>query len=227
METDAGLQRTRQGRADFTTFDELEDGEKTMMAEWVATRIGFSDCHADFDWGPHREQLLCPIKTMSNYHCDGIKSLYLFGEVGAGKTVLLANMVKNLYTTWAHGRNCRSEATVPAFVRNVIFVTHQTFVDILHDSKLERFSIGLDELGRSPYLIVDDFGAAYETEYSKGAFESMIDYRWRFGLPTWITSNVKMSTLQLDKTIRRTASRLSDRKWMAYAEMKGNLRNPK
>jgi len=212
---------------EWSRYADLDAQAQESMAQMVAERMGFSREQAVCGWWPHPNGIVDVLTKMSDREVEGVKSVYLFGDVGAGKTVLLACMAKNLFRTWAMGTSCRPEVLIPAFLRNVLYLEHSTLIEMAHDFELDRFSFSLLDVTQVPYLILDDYRRSPESERAIGAFDSLINYRERYGMPTWIASNKDPRSLKADRAIARTYSRLANSRWMMALTIKGNLRNPK
>lgn len=61
-----------------------------------------------------------------------------------------------------------------------------------------------------PCMFIDDLGTEQETDYNTESISSLVDARYRVGLPTWFTTNL---------TIAEIGSRYGDRTLSRLAEM--------
>lgn len=113
--------------------------------------------------------------------CDAGESIYLYGNMGSGKTYLAA-CAANQYA-----RQGASVAFVhcPAFCERI--------------SRLQRtgeYRTEADRLSFAKFLVLDDIGAEEVTERSRAVMLAVLDARMRNHLPTWYTSNADFPALE-------------------------------
>ncbi len=122
------------------------------------------------------------------------KGLYLYGNVGSGKTLLASCIANQLIES-------RQE---------VLFVSIPDLLDELKDTFNGRTGNELALMNRvrkAKTLIMDDLGAHMYTDWTAGRIYNIINYRASHNLSTIITSNLTVDELRtaLDE---RTSSRI-------------------
>jgi len=119
--------------------------------------------------------------------------LYLYGDVGTGKTHLAAAAAIRLV-----------ERGYPVRVYRAADVASR-FRSASQEGagELERY---VNRLKNTRVLVLDDFGAEHITEFVAAAWYDVLDYRYRTLAPTIITANVHPDSLNMP----RLASRLTD-----------------
>lgn len=120
-------------------------------------------------------------------------SLMILGPTGIGKTHLTYAAVREISVTGVRG-NWR--ATTAADMYAALRPRHQ--VD--SESEFRRYA-------NAPLLVLDDLGAAKDTEWTEEINYRLINNRYEHGMPTLITSNVPVAQLGA-KLGERVASRL-------------------
>lgn len=122
------------------------------------------------------------------------RGLYLYGNVGSGKT-LLASCIANELLGQGTG---------------VLFVSVPDLLDEIrdtfHNGNTSEMGL-LSRIRRAPVLVMDDLGAHAYTEWVAGRIYHVINYRASHYLPTVITSNLSVSDLK-DHIDERTSSRI-------------------
>lgn len=123
---------------------------------------------------------------------DG-KGLLLFGNVGSGKTYAAACIV-----------NALIDKGYPCVMTNFSRIANTA--QGLFDGRQEYF----DSFNRFPLIVLDDFKAERSTDFMNEIIHSIIDSRYRAGLPLIITTNLTNDELKhpADITNQRTFSRL-------------------
>ena len=135
------------------------------------------------------------------------KGLLLYGPVGTGKTFLAACVV-----------NALVDRGIPC-----LMTSFARLGNLLSAPGPER-QVRMDELGRYELLVVDDLAAERDTEYMNELVYSVIDARYRQGLPLIVTTNLSGAELKNPAQVKRqrTYSRLLE---MCYpAEVEGKDR---
>lgn len=119
--------------------------------------------------------------------------LLLTGTYGCGKTHLAAAIANELLNAG----------------RTVIFQTVPDLLDHLRSTFGPNSEISFDEffeqLQSAPILILDDFGAHSSSQWANEKLFQLLNYRYNLGLPTVITTNLRLDSLE-----PRLRSRLSD-----------------
>lgn len=120
------------------------------------------------------------------------KGLLLYGNVGTGKTYAACEVA-----------NALIDKGYPVLVTNFTRITNT--VQGMFEGKQEY----LDSLNDFRLLIIDDLGVERESAYMQEMVYSIIDGRYRTGLPMIITTNISME--QLKKTDSMERARIYDR----------------
>ena len=110
---------------------------------------------------------------------QGGKGLLLYGTVGTGKTFLSACIVNSLLD---RGYRCMM-TTFPRLINEIqaTFDERQKSIDALRGYEL---------------LAIDDLGVERNTEYMAEMVQTIIDERYRAGLPLIVTTNLTPEELQ-------------------------------
>lgn len=121
------------------------------------------------------------------------KGLLLFGTVGTGKSYASACIA-----------NALIDKGIPVLMTN--FARIANTVGGMWEGKQEYY----DSLNRFPLLILDDLATERKTEYMQEIVFSVIDARYRAGLPLIVTTNLTSEELKhpSDISYQRTFSRL-------------------
>lgn len=120
------------------------------------------------------------------------KGLLLSGNVGTGKSYLAACIANRLIDK---GYHCR-------------MTNFSTLINKIQSS-FEGRQEAIDELDHFDLLILDDLGAERKTEYMDEQVFSIIDARYRTGLPFIITTNISLEDIKKPEDL--TQARIYDR----------------
>lgn len=126
----------------------------------------------------------------------GGKGLLLFGDVGTGKTFHAACIVNALVDK---GYPCH--------------VTDFARLEKILGSKFDGRQEYIDSLNKYSLLVLDDLGAERDTAYMTEIVHSVIDARYRAGLPLIVTTNLTAAELknqQQEMARKRIYSRLME-----------------
>lgn len=121
------------------------------------------------------------------------KGLLFYGTVGTGKTFYSACIV-----------NALIDRGYPCLMTN--FSRLVNTISGMYDGKQEY----IDGLNRFDLLVIDDLASERDTEYMNEIVQTIVDSRYRAGLPTIITTNLTAEEIKNPADIRkqRTYSRL-------------------
>lgn len=129
-------------------------------------------------------------KKIAEENCNFIW-LLIYGGIGSGKTHLL-NAIANRVM----------ERGIPAHLIQM--------ADLLSDLRMamntNQIDFKMNELKRIPYLLIDELGLEYGTDWEKEKIEELLASRWNRGLRTIIATNRDVSELP-----PRIKSRFMDR----------------
>ena len=156
-------------------------------------RLGFPDAEMqkwtfDKDDGKNEKITMIARKYVENFaemKKQG-KGLLLFGNVGTGKTFISACIANALIDK---GNAC----LVTNFSRLV------NTIQGMFEGKQEY----IDSLNRFDLLVIDDLASERDTEYMGEIIQTIIDSRYRAGLPLIITTNLTAEELKHPAEIRK------------------------
>lgn len=150
-----------------------------------------------------------PLKFQKNYksydkvHVQNVKSSYLFGETGAGKTILSCFMflkaVKTFYFRKGYYPN------IKAYYLNFpdLFIELQNAIN----SKEESYSGLIKQYSECDILVLDDFAAKKISDFIGDIVYVIINHRYENDKLTIINSNVAFKKLSSmlgdDRIVRR------------------------
>lgn len=153
-----------------------------------------------FDTDDHKQPQL--LRAMRAY-ADGFddfkaagKGLLLYGSVGSGKTFAAACVA-----------NALIDKGIPVLMTNFSRIINR--IQASFDGRQEY----IDSITAYPLLIIDDLAAERNTEFVNEVVFSVIDARYRTGLPLIITTNIDHETMMNETDIarRRIYSRIIER----------------
>ncbi len=122
-------------------------------------------------------------------------SLLIAGPTGTGKTYQAYGAIRALLTA---GVRLRWEATTAADLYAAQRPQHGND----HEQQLQR-------LARSPLLLLDDLGAAKQSQWTEELTYRLVNHRYNHLLPTLVTTNLPVADLR-EAIGDRTASRLAE-----------------
>ncbi len=137
--------------------------------------------------------------------------IYLWGDVGVGKTYAMAALVKH-YILKGYNCKCVNFDELCKLIRRT-YTTNESELDTIYPI------INVDK------LFIDDLGlrSTPESDFAYGTLYSIFNKRQERYLPTYITSNKTIKEIGLSFDLR-IADRL---KWAMEIEMKGDSRRAK
>ena len=139
-------------------------------------------------------------------------SMILSGPVGSGKTMAAVYAMGKAYYGAAHVIADYDAYEAPRwFAPTMLFVkAHELYAAVFARKNLEGAS-KLSEASCVSLLVIDDFGAPYDTEWPMAEMDALIDRRYDAMLPTVLTTNLHPTdgSKTLLKEWPRVVSRLS------------------
>ncbi len=139
--------------------------------------------------GNTNKRLEVIVRKIYHPHKTLVKSSYLFGTVGAGKTVRAACLMLE----WS-----KIQAINGMSKQNCLFISVPVFLEEI------KASFGIPELSEYQImrkyrtidmLVLDDLGVQKSTDWAFLALYALISYRYDNMLPTIFTSNLSLSEL--------------------------------
>lgn len=118
------------------------------------------------------------VKNYKDFKAHG-KGLLLYGGVGTGKTFIASCIA-----------NALIDELIPCMVTNFNRLT--STLAGMYDGKAQY----IDSLQDYEVLIIDDLGIERQTEYMLEMVYSIIDARYRSGLPLIVTTNIPLEVIQ-------------------------------
>lgn len=209
-----------QGNINCPKFRDLIPQDQRLLANEVAIRLGFGSEHIDLWFDDKLPDIEKSINTAIKQN-KAPQSILLSGTVGSGKTAFMSVAIKERFLYWANKCDGKSYILPALFSINCIMVTHQELVDIINaefnDNIEENHSKqDLKDIG---ILVIDDLCNASETDKNITRLADIIDYRWKNGKTTWITTNLSGKDLSKRTGYERMYDRLTDPSWMIYLEI--------
>jgi len=132
-----------------------------------------------------------------------IKSLYLYGDPGSGKTIMASQRLIAYRKTM--------------FLNSDLFVKSETsftdvptffhFLQMHFDNRIEINSV-IEKMSTVPFLVLDDLGVEKTTDFSRSILYMIINNRWENQLTTVITSNLSIKQLEEKLDDERITSRI-------------------
>lgn len=118
-----------------------------------------------------------------------VKGLYLHGNFGSGKTYLICAMMNELAKNG---------------VKSYIAFWPEFLTELKASFGCEDFSSKLNQVKKSPILLIDDIGAENTTPWSRDdVLCPILQYRMQEGLPTFFTSNFTLDELESHLSISK------------------------
>ena len=141
-------------------------------------------------WGVTRERLREPAVIVS--YLDDLagqvtqgRGLVLLGTIGVGKTAALALVAKE-----SEGL-CRGGVWYVTVTRLISHLLRGTeMITRYNDFGIDRGQPYQVEPKEFPLLLLDEFGAAYESDYAMAAFEDYMGWRYDEKLATCVAANL-------------------------------------
>ena len=167
------------GMIPTTIYDEL-----THKYNFAFKRCKYARGHCNNSKVYEVETWEHPQKDMIIKHIKEHKSIFLFGDVGTGKTRFLYWLANQL-----------NKKGKDVHIDNITQIT-KSIKDSFNQKSVEGESTLLDKLQNVEYLFLDDIGNERKTEYNLvDILWPLIDYRYVNGKATFITSNYTLLEL--------------------------------
>ena len=195
----------------------------TKLEEFIwkhigATGIGIFYHYPDFNKIGPSEVIAeyCKKKEFKNI------GMFMAGPVGAGKTSILSFIAYCIACDMGHG--CLrdypddSEYWTTEIENKLMFISANRLFSLFFDNDDNRRNLRI--LENIDYLMVDDLGREYRTDYTLTRLEEFIEIRYSRKLVTFITTNIVPGDL-VDLYNERIISRFKDSKWMRRLTMAG------
>lgn len=175
--------------------DERERRRREEDEMWTVRRLrasGIQDRHLaewTFDRAEDTRQVQMAKRYVENWESAKRESmgLLLWGDVGTGKSFLAACIA-----------NALIERGVPALMTSFSKILNQ-MGGIYSDERRQY----VDSLSRFPLLVADDFGAERGTEYALEQVYSIVDERYKSGLPLIVTTNLTIGEIRDPQDVGR------------------------
>ncbi len=139
--------------------------------------------------GMTNTRLEAVLREIYHFNKDDVKSSYLFGAVGSGKTVEAAILMLE----WS-----RLQAVNGMSKQNCLFISVPAFLDEIKasfdDPIPSEYEI-MKKYKTVDMLVLDDLGVQKVTDWSFQEIYALISYRYDNMLPTIFTSNLSLSEL--------------------------------
>lgn len=200
-----------EGYADVS-YRETEELKLALAKQDAANRINLLNLPKSYKNITFEDIYLDDIKRMDvfqslvdfvvNFPKQDQKGFYLYGDMGVGKSFLMAALAhelaekKAVSTTMLH---------FPSFA-----------IDIRNTFKTDTFKEELDAVKSAPVLIFDDIGAEQTTSWLRDeVLQVVLQYRMLEDLPTFFTSNYGFSDLEKKIALGKSG----DETWQAKRVM--------
>lgn len=205
------------------------DFRESVLVE-ALTRSGFEGDFIEREFDGHYPEIEATLKAISSPPVD--RWVLLSGKTGSGKTSLLANMSRRLFTMWALKTNCPAYKLPSTFASRVRFIPFSEFRDIIRvgfDDAISAGAQGIDLFKTVQLLIIDDMIDGDNKPYDYLRLYDVIRHRYDVTeprLPIWISTNVSADDMKKIPELERSYSRLADTSRCQYFELTDKDRRP-
>ena len=133
------------------------------------------------------------------------QGLVLLGPIGVGKTATLALIA-------SESRDAAAAAwytTVTRLIHHVLRQTEMRTEWVYHDAEYNLPKGELRQVDPKgwPLLLLDEFGAAYESDYAMAAFEDYLGWRYDHKLATCVAGNLTLDQIRANPHYARMVDR--------------------
>lgn len=178
---------------------------------------------------PHPRLLACRQVRRFTQDWDGARGLILTGSYGVGKTGLMVGALHAIAERWAALPTADAGVAIGATApsrRMMLFLSASTLLDELRQGYEDRtFSARMQVAQSAALLAIDDLGAERPTEWVLERLFAVINSRYEWQLPTFVTTNYGLEQLA-DRIGPRVVERLVETGQVI--DVAGpNLRTPK
>ena len=181
--------------------------EKLISERLELLNIGTRYHDADIEKCRAKKQLVLYSKNLAENSLSG-RGLLILGPVGVGKTCSLVVMLKTILSKYI------KTETVIGFDRERFTTGQFTYppcrfatINQIFSAIFQKNNELIEQLTRTRFLFIDDFGRGYYHDFPFSAFEELIDFRYANKLPTYITSNQTAALLSEEPKYRRVVDR--------------------
>jgi DNA replication protein DnaC len=130
-----------------------------------------------------------------------LESYFIHGSIGSGKTWLACAMLK---------ANTRATSAVFITAGGMLESIKESFnTGTQYDEDGEPIPTQIDRFRKCGLLVLDDLGRLYSTDWARASVYDIINYRYSWLLPMYITSNLSLKELATVLDDLATVSRIS------------------
>lgn len=176
-------------REDARAYRNLKEGER------ISAQVQALQRECELSGMPHRFSG-APKDSTYEEHLSHGGNLWIYGEVGTGKTVEACAVLKD----WlSRGRLGRMVSSVQLLTELRASIDHGRELDVL-----ARY-------GSVPLLVLDDLGQEVPSEWALSRLFEIVDRRYNAALPTVVTSNLSPDAVNKRLKADAMVSRLMER----------------
>lgn len=207
-------------------FADCDIAERENLLQKCSARAGFGTVFQTMNYDGRYAGIE---KTLKDYCFKGERtpSIMISGSLGVGKTGIMTATFKHYAAQMATLHKVKAAGMPVRIGSSSWFITHEEFNSICRSEiKVDSYIFAtVEQITIEPHiLILDDLFDVGRSEFLCEKLQQLIDYRWVYRKPTWITSNLSIEDLKQIPGYARIVSRLSDRSWMDYFIIPGKDR---
>ena len=177
----------------------VKEGDVSYIAKGYEPILTMNEGYADVTYKETRESL---VDFVANYPSPDQKGLYIYGDMGVGKSFMLAAMAHELSET-------KKVATT--------IIHYPSFtIDVKNGIKDGSVKEQIDAVKEAEVLVLDDIGAEQFSSWIRDdVLQVILQYRMIEELPTFFTSNYSFADLEA----KLSNGRQGDETWQAKRVM--------